>query len=116
MSRQERAPAVIAAADDNNLAAPSSRSRTSAGDGGKDQEEFCARLNRNQRIVITNSEFGGANLEGGRNTKERGASERSGLPIRPARGTGSRGEGGEEKRTAATDVALSMINLLIENA
>ena len=55
-------------------------------------------------------------MEGGRNPKERGANEKSGSPIRTARDTGSRGEGGEEKRTAAMDVASSIINTLIENA
>ena len=97
MRRQERAPAIIiaAAADDNNSAAPSSHSWSSAGDGdgGKYQEEFCARLNRNQRIVITNSEFGGANLEGGGNPKER---EQARGAVRQSDRRGGRGAEGRE--------------------
>jgi len=93
-SCQEQAPPNTAAADnDTTSAAPLSCSRTSAGDGRKNQEEFCARLSMNQRIVIANPEFEGKNLEGGRTPKKRGASKSSGPPIKQA--GGSRGEGRE---------------------
>ena len=114
MSRQEQAPAIIAAADDD-LAAPSSRSRTSAGDGRKNQEEFCARLSMNQRIVITNPEFDGKNLEGGRTPKKRGASKSSGPPIKQAGGSRGEGREREEKRADAMNVVSSIINILIDN-
>jgi len=94
MNRQEQAPAIITAADDD-LAAPSSCSRTSSGDGGKDQEEFCARLNRDQRIVITNPEFGGAHLEGG---ETRRSGEQARGAVRQSDRRGIRGAEGRKRK------------------
>eukprot|EP00639_Heterosigma_akashiwo_P020428 CAMPEP_0206413826 /NCGR_PEP_ID=MMETSP0294-20121207/34939_1 /ASSEMBLY_ACC=CAM_ASM_000327 /TAXON_ID=39354 /ORGANISM="Heterosigma akashiwo, Strain CCMP2393" /LENGTH=261 /DNA_ID=CAMNT_0053875477 /DNA_START=63 /DNA_END=844 /DNA_ORIENTATION=- len=70
-SCQEQAPPNTAAADnDTTSAAPLSCSRTSAGDGRKNQEEFCARLSMNQRIVIYESRIRRKKLGGGENSKK----------------------------------------------
>ena len=115
-SCQEQAPPSTAAADNNDTsAAPLSCSRISAGDGRKNQEEFCARLSMNQRIVITNPEFDGKNLEGGRTPKKRGASKSSGPPIKQAGGSRGEGREREEKRTDAMNVVSSIISTLIDN-
>ena len=69
MNRQQQAPPMASTDDDS--AAPSSSSRTDAGGGKQDQEdEFCARLDRHQRIIISNPGFDGA---GGGNPDQRGA-------------------------------------------
>ena len=60
MNRQQQAPPNMASADDDDLTAPFSCCRTDAGGGEQDQDEFCARLDRHQRIIISNSGFDGA--------------------------------------------------------
>ena len=69
----------------------------------------------NQRIVITNPEFDGTNLEGGRTPKKRGESKSSGPPIKQAGGSRGEGREREEKRADAMNVVSSIISTLIDN-